>query len=63
MYDLSDGEVQPKSLPQKLDQLPNFSKWAKAVVAEDSVTYIWNKENMASMMKRRIPQLRQKLGN
>lgn len=45
LYSFSEaGEFVPKSLAQKLDALPNFGKWAKAVTTHKSVTKIWEPE-------------------
>lgn len=32
----------PKSMLKGLDALPHYSKWSKAVCAEDSVTYTFD---------------------
>ena len=38
------GEVIPSSFAKKLDGLPNFSRWAKAVCEQKSVVGIWEEE-------------------
>lgn len=43
-YDFSDGAIFPTSLPQALDKLPVFAKWAKACRTNDSVMYKWDAE-------------------
>lgn len=41
---LSKGGALPASLGKGLDALPNYSKWAKAVIVQESVTYIYDEE-------------------
>jgi glutathione S-transferase len=41
---------------EKLDKLPNFSKWAAAVKANESVTYIFPEETFITHFKKRIEQ-------
>lgn len=47
-----DGEFLPQSLIGKLDSLPNFSKWAKAVKSHPSVLKVYPKEDILSGMKK-----------
>jgi len=55
---MSNGDLYPKSLKEGLDKLPNVSKWAKAVMAKESVTYIWNEEWILERTKARLEKLR-----
>jgi glutathione S-transferase len=61
LYDFADDIILPSSLPEALDKLPNFSKWAKASITHNSVTYIWDKELRRQNMRDRLPQAREKL--
>lgn len=53
------GEVIPKSVYDGLQQLPNFSKWANAVMANESVLSIWNEERVLSKTKERALKMRE----
>jgi len=44
MYALADGEYVPTSLAKQLNSLPNFSRWAKAVMEHPSVLKIWDEK-------------------
>lgn len=48
----------PKSMLKGLDALPNYSKWSKAVRAEDSVTYVFDGPATAERMAERIEKLK-----
>jgi glutathione S-transferase len=61
LYDFADDIILPSSLPKALDKLPNFSKWAKACTSQDSVTYIWDKEERRQRVRDRLPQARERL--
>ena len=50
--------LMPKSMLKGLDALPNYSKWSKAVRAEDSVTYVFNGPKIAAGMAERIAKLK-----
>lgn len=51
--------ILPLSLVKGLEaKAPAFWKWANAVIAEESVTYIWDLENVASQTKKRIAQFK-----
>ena len=41
-----------------LDALPNFSKWAKQVVIQESVTYTWDEEENMKITKERLQKMR-----
>lgn len=59
-YALSDdGVLFPKSFKAGASKLPNFGKWADKVVARESVTYIWNEENIVGRMKARIAKMKE----
>ncbi|KAK5950077.1 hypothetical protein OHC33_008792 [Knufia fluminis] len=58
----SEDQVHPSSLAANLNSLPAYGQWSKAVVAQESVTYIWNKEKMIESMVRRLPEMRKKYG-
>ena len=47
-YTLSRREALPKSIVSGFDALPNFSKWAAEVIKQESVTYIWDEEDVVS---------------
>ena len=54
MYAYSEaGEFVPKSLAKKMDALPNFGKWAKAVREHKSVLTIWDGEGFMEGFKRK----------
>lgn len=53
-----NGRLLPKSVQTGLDSLPNFSKWAAATIAHDSVTYIWDEENVLAKSEARIAKLK-----
>jgi glutathione S-transferase len=61
LYDFADDIILPSSLPTALDKLPNFSKWAKACMTHNSVTYIWDKELRRQNVRDRLPQARERL--
>jgi len=61
LYDFADDTIFPSSIPKALDKLPNFSKWAKACIAHNSVTYIWDKELRRQNVRDRLPQARERL--
>ena len=48
----------PKSMLKGLDALPNYSKWSKAVRAEDSVTYVFDESEIVRITKQRIEKLK-----
>lgn len=51
-------DILPKSILTGFEEkCPNFLKWAKAVVAEDSVNFIWDEEQVASRTKARIAKM------
>ena len=48
----------PRSMLKGLEALPNYSKWSKAVRAEDSVTYVFDGPVVVETTKQRIAKLR-----
>jgi len=51
-------DILPKSVITGFEEkAPNFMKWAKAVVAEESVNFIWDEEQVASKTKARIAKM------
>ena len=50
--------LMPKSMLKGLDALPNYSKWSKAVRAEDSVTYVFDGPHIVETMTGRIEKLK-----
>lgn len=58
LFDFSDGEIFPTSLAAALEKLPAFSKWAKASITHESVTFIWDAQNMRKRTKERLPKYR-----
>jgi glutathione S-transferase len=53
-FGLSNQGLLPKSLLEGLSGLENFDRWARATVAEKSVNYIWDEENVAAKTKARV---------
>lgn len=58
LYSLSKAEVLPGSIHAKLNELPNFSKWAAQVIKQESVTYIWDEEKVIEGTVRKVAQLK-----
>lgn len=54
-----DGELVPTSLVEKLDALPNFSKWVKAVNSNESALGIWDEKSILESFKARMAKMRQ----
>lgn len=50
--------LMPKSMLKGLDTLPNYSKWSKAIRAEDSVTYVFDGPGIAERMAERIEKMK-----
>ncbi len=48
----------PASLLKSMDALPSFSKWSKAVCAEDPVTYCFDAPSIAKGMEERIAKMK-----
>ena len=58
LYEFSDGELLPTSVKASLDKLPNFAKWAKAVMAQESVTYMWDGPRVIKGTKERLAKMK-----
>ena len=54
----SGTSLLPASIWKGLSALPNFSKWSEAVLAEDSVTYIFDGPSMAKGMAEKIEKMK-----
>lgn len=54
----SKNGLLPKNVVEGLEALPNFNKWAQAVIKEDSVTYIWDEASVISGTKKRFESLK-----
>lgn len=48
----------PKSVTEGFEALPNFGKWAKEVVKQESVLYIWDEETTIQGTKKKIESLK-----
>lgn len=44
----------PKSFVENLATLPNFSKWANATMAQDSVKYVYDESKVLAGMSKTI---------
>lgn len=60
LYDYADDDIFPASLPKKLDQLPNFCRWAKACRSHASVAFNWEPEVSLQRAKQMVGKWRQK---
>lgn len=62
LYAMSeDGEFIPRSLGEKLDGLPGWGKWAKAVMARESVLKIWDRETTLMGFKKKYGSMFEKV--
>ena len=48
----------PANLLKSMDALPSFSKWSKAVCAEDAVTYVIDAPSIAKGMEEKIAKMK-----
>ena len=48
----------PKSVNDQLDELPNYSKWARATISQESVQYLWDEKDIMEKTKARREKLR-----
>ena len=55
---LSEHGLMPANLLKSMDALPNYSKWSKAVCAEDAVTYVFDAPSIAKGTAERIAKLK-----
>ncbi|KAF2642639.1 thioredoxin-like protein [Massarina eburnea CBS 473.64] len=58
IYEFSKADVLPKSLPEGLNALPNFAKWAAEVVKHESVLYVWDAEKIVPATKAKFASLK-----
>lgn len=58
MYAMAHGGLVPKTLEDRLNGLPNFSKWAKAVMAKESVTYVFDEATNIKKTTARIEKMK-----
>ncbi|KAF2773379.1 thioredoxin-like protein [Teratosphaeria nubilosa] len=56
----NDGELLPKSFVEELNYLPNFSKWANAVVKHKSVLTIYDEQAVVQGTKDRLKKMAEK---
>ncbi|KIW07684.1 hypothetical protein, variant [Verruconis gallopava] len=63
IFALSGAGVLPTSVKTGLDQLPNFSKWAKATIEQPSVLKIWDEEKVIAGTKARIEKMKAATSN
>ncbi len=54
IYSFSKNGLLPRSTLEGLEALPNFGKWAQAVISEESVTYIWDEAQVISATKKKF---------
>jgi glutathione S-transferase len=57
-YALTKHGLLPQTVVDGFDTLPNFSKWAKEVLKQESVTYIWDEEKSVGGMKKKIESMK-----
>lgn len=58
VYSFSKNGLLPKSVVESFEQLPNFNKWAQAVINEESVTYIWDEAEVIPATKKKIDSMK-----
>ncbi|KAL1604280.1 hypothetical protein SLS59_004075 [Nothophoma quercina] len=58
VYSFSKNGLLPKSVLEGFEGLPNFNKWAQAVIKEESVTYIWDEAVVLPATKKKIDSLK-----
>ncbi|KAK0327914.1 hypothetical protein LTR82_001432 [Friedmanniomyces endolithicus] len=52
-----DGELMPKSFGEKLEALPNFGKWSKAVLGDGVVRKVYDEKGVVEGTKKRVKQM------
>jgi glutathione S-transferase len=57
-YALAKYGLLPQSVVDGFDKLPNFSKWAREVIKQESVTYIWDEEPTINATKKKIESMK-----
>ena len=58
VYSFSKHGLLPKSVVEGLEALPNFNKWAQALIKEESVTYIWNEAEVIPATKKKVESMK-----
>jgi glutathione S-transferase len=58
VYSFSKNGLLPKSVLEGFEKLPNFNKWAQAVIEAESVTYIWNEAEVIPATKKKIESMK-----
>ncbi|KAH7383297.1 glutathione-S-transferase-like protein omega 1 [Pyrenochaeta sp. MPI-SDFR-AT-0127] len=58
VYALAKHGLLPQSIITGFDALPNFSKWAREVIKQESVTYIWDEEPTINSTRKKIESLK-----
>jgi len=58
IFALSGAGLLPTSVKAGLEKLPNFSKWAKATIAKQSVLSIWDEERVITTTKARVEKMK-----
>ncbi|KAF2628785.1 hypothetical protein BU25DRAFT_439277 [Macroventuria anomochaeta] len=58
VYSFSKNGLLPKSVVEGFERLPKFDKWAKKVIQEESVTYVWNEAEVIPATKKKIENLK-----
>ncbi len=54
----TDHGIYPSFVGEALDALPNYSKWSKAVISEESVTYVFDAPAAAEGAQKKIAKLK-----
>jgi glutathione S-transferase len=57
-YALAKYGLLPQSVVDGFDKLPNFSKWAREVIKQESVMYIWDEEPTINATKKKIESMK-----
>jgi len=54
MYHSADGNLLPESLRTAYERYPNFSRWAKAIMAKESITRSFDALQYSDRMSARM---------
>ena len=54
----AEAGAMPQTVSKGLATLPNYSKWSKAIHAEDSVTYVFDGPKIGAGMVERLKKLK-----
>ncbi|EOA91997.1 hypothetical protein ACJQWK_03607 [Exserohilum turcicum] len=60
IYSLSRHGALPQAIASGFDKLPNFSKWAAETIKQESVTYIYDEEDVVKSFVAKINSLKAK---